>query len=77
MICREMGFQGGFAYFQVRYSNPKNIGIHHLILYCIMYRKHEHPIVHVLQTGGLSFQELYQFEQKKVNKIYLLEVTNQ
>lgn len=27
VICREMGFNGGFAYFQVRYNNPKNIGI--------------------------------------------------
>ncbi|XP_060571753.1 deleted in malignant brain tumors 1 protein-like isoform X2 [Ruditapes philippinarum] len=27
VICRELGFQGGFSYFQVRYNNPKNIGI--------------------------------------------------
>jgi hypothetical protein len=26
VICRELGFQGGFSYFQVRYNNPKNIG---------------------------------------------------
>jgi len=26
VICRELGFHGGFAYFQVRYNNPKSIG---------------------------------------------------